>query len=104
MSCSHVESGKVVSKDYEPYREYTTTTFSRVGNVSVPVTMHHRDYEDWTITINGYEGSSDDKEDELVYVSKKVYDNLNIGDYFTFDENKHSYRDNNNRKRKQKKK
>ena len=96
-SCSKLEDGYVEDKIYEPFREYTTTHFNKVGDVRIPYTIHHTDYEDFVVIIK----NADDE--DKIYVSEEEYNRVSLGDYFVVDESKHSYKDNNNSRKRRKK-
>lgn len=62
--------GKIIAKD--KVDAHSTTTFTKVGNVTVPQTRHYKDAYYVTVEIDG-------KEDK-VCVKKKFYKNSQIGD------------------------
>ena len=78
VSCSKlINEGDIYEKEFKP--EYTTVSVlpmtisngKTVTTIMVPYTIHYPDR--WVIYIKAY-------------VSKEVYDSVNIGDRFVFDE------------------
>ena len=77
-------------KEFKP--EYTTVSVlpmtisngKTVTTIMVPYTIHYPDR--WVIYIKAYDEETRKWITEDFYVSEEVYDSVNIGDYFVFDE------------------
>jgi len=71
-----IESGTVIDKDYKP--AYTSTTYIRIGNVTVPhIINHNAKYE---IKLSGEKDG--EPVTDWIYVSEETYKSYNIGDYY----------------------
>ena len=91
ISCSDsINEGDVYEKEFKP--EYTTVSVlpmtisngKTVTTIMVPYTIHYPDR--WVIYIKAYDEETRKWITEDFYVSEEVYDSVNIGDYFVFDE------------------
>lgn len=91
VSCSKlINEGDIYEKEFKP--EYTTVSVlpmtisngKTVTTIMVPYTIHYPDR--WVIYIKAYEEEKQEWLTEDFYVSKEVYDSVNIGDRFVFDE------------------
>ena len=90
-SCSDsINEGDVYDKEFKP--EYTTVSVlpmtisngKTVTTIMVPYAIHYPDR--WVIYIKAYDEETCKWINEDFYVSEEVYDSVNIGDYFVFDE------------------
>lgn len=90
-SCSDsINEGDVYEKEFKP--EYTTVSVlpmtissgKTVTTIMVPYTIHYPDR--WVIYIKAYDEEACNWINEDFYVSEEVYDSVDIGDYFVFDE------------------
>lgn len=91
VSCSKlINEGDIYEKEFKP--EYTTVSVSpmtvsngkTVTTIMVPYTIHYPDR--WVIYIKAYDEEACKWINEDFYVSEEVYDSVDIGDYFVFDE------------------
>lgn len=71
-----IKSGTVTDKEYKP--AYTSTIFTRIGNVTVPYNIHHS--AKYEIKLSGEENG--EKVTRWIYVSEETYNSYNIGDYY----------------------
>lgn len=71
-----IKSGTVTDKEYNP--AYTSTIFTRIGNVTVPHNIHHS--AKYEIKLSGEENG--EKVTGWIYVSEETYNSYNIGDYY----------------------
>ncbi|MEI6400119.1 MAG: hypothetical protein WCO58_01190 [bacterium] len=78
--CNQLKEGKVVSKHYEPTRNYIMFMTIPCGKSMVLKPYIVTDNEDWVITIEGLFGGKNRTED--VYVTSKQYNCLQKGDNF----------------------
>ena len=77
FGCQRIDSGIIVNKQYEPYREYETTLLMYSGNIPIMIPQREYDYPDYVIYVKGtYKGK---ERTEKWYISKSLYDSLNIG-------------------------
>lgn len=91
VSCSKlINEGDIYEKEFKP--EYTTVSVfpmtisngKTVTTIMVPYTIHYPDR--WVIYIKAYDEEACKWINEYFYVSEEVYDSVDIGDYFVFDE------------------
>ena len=91
VSCSKlINEGDIYEKEFKP--EYTTVSVfpmtisngKTVTTIMVPYTIHYPDR--WVIYIKAYDEEACKWINEDFYVSEEVYDSVDIGDYFVFDE------------------
>ena len=86
VGCHKLESGVVVKKYFVAahYEMYTTAIFT--GKTVIPIVQQRFVPDGWHITIEGEYRGKKRKEDYLV--TKREFENINIGDFIRIKESK----------------
>lgn len=98
FSCTHLDKGTVIEKNYEPPRTYVTLMPISTGKTVIMIPYIIYDNEDYILTVEGVK--DEDVIHENVYVSEDCYKSLSIGETWNKTEDCSFNDDNNVKKRK----
>lgn len=90
VGCAEVSEGDVYSKEFKPAYMTTIIVPMVISNGETSTTYFipyiYRYPDRWVISIKKYNEKKQEFDTAEFYVSEEVYDQVNIGDYFIFDE------------------
>ena len=83
--CAQITNGNVVFKQFVPEHEEEDITYTKVGDINIPITNYYTVPDQWFVTF-GKEDEDGKYKERTMRVGQETYDEFSEGDWINFDE------------------